>query len=100
MSVKLIMEWDIDQEKESDYYQFVVNDFIPKIQQLGMIDIQFWYTTYGECKQIQASGVMADEGQATTVLNSDEWDDLFVRLDEMVDNYEQKLIPATGGFQL
>ena len=100
MSVKLLMQWDIDNSKESDYYDFIVNDFIPRIQRLGLADIQFWYTTYGDCEQIQASGVMADREQASTILKSEDWDNLLTQLSDMVTNYQQKLIKATGGFQL
>ena len=100
MTVKLLMQWDIDDSKESDYYDFVVNEFIPRIQRLGMGDIEFWFTTFGECEQIHASGIMADQMQATLIMQSDEWDDLQTRLGDMVENYEQKLIKATGGFQI
>ncbi len=100
MRVKILMQWDIDDSKESDYYDFIVNEFIPRLQRLGLTDIQFWYTTFGKCEQIQASGVANDLEQANVILESDEWDDLNFQLVEMVENYSQKLIKATGGFQL
>lgn len=100
MSIKFIMHWDIDTQKESAYYDFIVNKFIPKIQHLGFVNIQFWYTTYGECEQIQASGIVRDQAQAQTILQSDEWSDLYQQLIDLVDNYSHKLISATKGFQL
>ena len=100
MSIKFIMQWDIDTDKESEYYDFIVNKYIPKIQQMGLGDIRFWYTTYGKCEQIQASGVVRDEAQAKKILQNKEWQALHQRLVELVDNYSQKLIPATKGFQI
>ena len=100
MRVKILMQWYIDNSKESDYYDFNVNEFIPRIQRLGLTDIQFWYTTFGKCEQIQASGTIRDREQAHTILASEEWEDLSLQLNDMVENYSQKLISATGGFQL
>lgn len=100
MAVKLLMHWDIDKDKESDYYNFIVHDFIPRIQRLGLRDIQFWYTTYGKCEQIQASGIVDDSSQAHLIMGSDDWRDLQERLGDMVTNYDQKLVAATNGFQL
>lgn len=100
MSVKLLMQWDIQSEKASEYSNFIAHEFIPRIQRLGLDDIQLWYTTYGNCEQIQASGMLEDKAQASLVLESDEWDDLLTRLNDLVTNYTQKMIAATKGFQL
>lgn len=100
MPVKLLLSWDINRNSEAEYYEFVVNEFIPRAKRLGIIDIQFWYTTYGECEQIQASGVAPSLEEMETILDSEEWDDLQTRLTDYVDEYERKVIPAVGGFQL
>ena len=34
MSVKLLMTWDIAPEREQDYFEFLVREFIPGIQRL------------------------------------------------------------------
>lgn len=100
MPVKVIMQWDIVEGKESEYYDFVVNEFIPRLQQLGLDDLQFWYTTYGEAEQIQASGTVPTIEQANTIINAEEWDDLTLQLTDLVGDFAQKVIPATNGFQL
>ncbi len=94
------MQWDISEGKESEYYDFVVNEFIPRLQQLGLNDLQFWYTTYGEAEQIQASGIVPTKEQANTIINSEEWEDLTLQLSDLVEDFDQKAIPATNGFQL
>jgi hypothetical protein len=100
MSVKLLMSWDISAGQENEYSEFVVNEFIPRIQRLGMGDIEFWYTRYGECKQIQASGISPSLEQMNNILTSREWRQLQQRLAEYVQGYEQKLIRASQGFQI
>lgn len=94
------MSWDIKAEREAEYSDFVANEFIPRINKLGLVEIQAWYTVYGSCEQILISGVTQTIDQMTYILSSDEWDRLRQRLDELVDQFNTKVIPATAGFQI
>lgn len=100
MATKLIMRWDIRSERESEYSDFVANEFIPRINKLGLVEIQAWYTVFGDCEQILISGVTQTNDQMTYILNSDEWDRLRQRLDDLVDDFNVKVVPANSGFQL
>lgn len=94
------MRWDIRPDREAEYSDFVANEFIPRINKLGLLEIQAWYTVYGACEQILISGVTQTVEQMSYILNSDEWDRLRERLDDLVDDFNTKVIPATAGFQL
>lgn len=100
MAVKLLMTWDIQAGQESEYSEFVVNEFIPRLNRLGLQDIEFWYTRYGGSKQIQASGVLPTAEQMQNIMRSREWQQLQQRLEEYVSEYSHKLVQATRGFQL
>ena len=100
MPTKLLMRWDIRPEREAEYSDFVANEFIPRINKMGVVEIQAWYTVYGECEQILVSGVTQTADQMRYVLESDEWDRLRSQLDELVDNFNVKVVAATAGFQL
>jgi hypothetical protein len=67
---------------------------------LGISDIQVWYTQYGDCEQKLASGIANTRERMQDALNSPTWEQLNDRLQEFVDNFSQKVIPATGGFQV
>ena len=97
--IKLLMTWDIKSGRETEYSEFVVNEFIPQMNRLGLGDIEFWYTRFGEGKQIQASGVLPTIEQMNAILKSREWSSLQERLDDYVANYSQKLVHASRGFQ-
>jgi len=99
-SVKLVMTWNIRPNSESEYSEFVVNEFIPRLNRLGLLDLEFWYTRYGECDQIQASGICASMEQMDNLFASEEWENLSAMLLEYVEDYQQKIIRATRGFQL
>lgn len=102
MPTKLLMRWDIRQEKESEYFEFLVHEFIPALNKMGVADIQVWYTAYanGECEQKLAEGVLESEEQVRDILDSEEWVMLADKLRNFVTNFSLKAIPASRGFQL
>jgi hypothetical protein len=100
MAAKLLMRWDVRPETESEYFEFLVHEFIPGLNKLGISDIQVWYTQYGDCEQKLASGIANTRERMQDALNSPTWEQLNDRLQEFVDNFSQKVIPATGGFQI
>jgi len=100
MPAKLLMRWDVRPETESEYFEFLVHEFIPGLNKLGISDIQVWYTQYGDCEQKLASGIANTKERMLDALNSQAWEQLNDKLQEFVDNFSQKVIPATGGFQI
>lgn len=99
MPVKILMTWNIQANRETEYSEFVVNEFIPRLNRLGLADLEFWYTRFGEQPQIQASGVAASIEQMNEILASEEWESLQDMLSGFVADYEFKLIKAARGFQ-
>lgn len=99
MSVKLLMTWDIAPEHEQEYFEFVIGEFIPGVQRMGLEPSEAWATIYGEYPQIQVAMLSPDLTNAQRVLSSGEWNHLREQLFGFVKNYSYKLIPAKGGFQ-
>lgn len=100
MTVKLMMTWDILAGREQDYFEFVVRDFIPGLQSLGMEPSDAWYTMYGNQPQIMAAAQMDTMDSIQRILDSSEWDELTVRLLDYVENFDYKIVQARSGFQL
>lgn len=99
MPVKLIMTWDINPEHEQEYFEFVVREFIPGVQRMGLELSDAWATVYGNQPQIMVGAVLPSAGKAEQILESKEWLSLFNQLQDFVVNYTQKLVVARGGFQ-
>jgi hypothetical protein len=103
MSVKLLMNWDIKPEREQDYFEFVVREWVPGTQRLGLQTTGAWYTVYSRTKdapQIMTEGIAPDLDAMRSILASEDWIALQDRLREYVHNYRQKIVHVTGGFQL
>jgi len=99
MSVKVLMTWDIAAERDQEYFEFVIGEFIPGVQRLGLQPAEAWATIYGSYPQIQVGLLASDVEQARNVLNSDEWNVLQDRLFSYVKNFSYKVVRARGGFQ-
>ena len=100
MAVKLLMTWDILPGKEQEYFEFVVRDFIPSVQRMGMEPSDAWFTMYGDQPQILAAIQMPDLMKLKQALISPEWKELSNRLLDYVENLEYKVIQARSGFQM
>ena len=93
------MTWDISPERDQEYFEFVIGEFVPGVQRLGFQPVEAWATIYGDYPQIQV-GLLADSAQgAHKVMNSPEWVQLYDQLLGYVNNFSYKVIPARGGFQ-
>ena len=100
MTVKLLMTWDILPNREQDYFEFVISDFIPEIKQLSIRPVDAWYTMYGNQPQIMISAKTLSQAALNVAMASKEWQRLLENLLKFVENFSYKVIPARTGFQL
>lgn len=100
MAVKLLMTWDILPGREQEYFEFVVRDWIPGIQRLGLEPSDAWYTMYGEQPQILAAAQTSTLTSLQRILDSQDWQSLTRQLLDYVEDFNYKIVPARSGFQL
>lgn len=100
MAVKLVMTWDILPGREQEYFEFVVREFLPGMQKLGLEPTDAWFTVFGDQPQIMAAATVGSLRALHRVLQSSEWGGLTSRLFDFVENFEHKTIVARPGFQM
>jgi hypothetical protein len=100
MAVKLLMTWDILPGREQEYFEFVVRDWIPGIQRLGLEPSDAWFTMYGDQPQIMASAQTNSINAMQKILDTSEWNDLTRQLLDYVEDFTYKIVPARSGFQM
>ena len=100
MTVKLLMTWDILPNKEQEYFEFVISEFIPEIKQLGIRPADLWYTLYGNQPQIMVAANTQSQAALNVAMSSKEWRRLLDNLLQLVENFSYKVIPSKTGFQL
>ena len=99
MPIKLIMSWDITPQREQEYFEFVVREFIPGIQDMGFELSDAWATIYGSQPQILVGALIPSFHEAKNIMKSKEWGSLNNKLQDFVHNYSFKIVEARGGFQ-
>jgi len=100
MKTKLLMQWDIRPGRDSQYLEFIVRDFVPAVARMGLQITDAWYTLHGDVPQILVAGVAPDETVLRKILVSQEWEALLKSLSEHVSNFEKKIVPDRGRFQI
>ena len=103
MSYKLIMNWNIKPGRDQDYFEFVVREWIPTTSRLGLQTVGAWYSIYTRNPtgpRIMAEALMDEMSDMRSVLESDDWRDIQVRLLYYVEHYSQKVVETDGTFQL
>lgn len=98
--VKLLMTWDIRPDQEEAYLAFITDQFPTVFREAGLQLTDAWHTVYGDWPQV----TIAFRGESLAGLRdfaaSALWRDARQRLLTYVLRYQQKIIPAKGGYQL
>lgn len=98
--VKLIMTWNIREGKETEYLEFLTRDFTKSLVSMGIQPTDAWYAVWGKGPQVLAGGTMNSLELMESALASDEWVELQTKLQELVVDFEYKVVEAKGGFQI
>ena len=100
MAVKLMMSWDILPGREEDYFEFHIRKFVPALEQLGLSLTEAWLTVYGEGPRLMAETIIPSMQRANSVLGSTDWQELGIQLEDFVENFEYKIVPARTRWQM
>jgi hypothetical protein len=98
--IKLLLTYDVLQERQQEYYQFVMGRYVPALQALGFQMSEAWHTAYGDSPDRLIGFVCRDKETLQKLLDSDLWPTLNDELEEFVTGFSFKILPYKGGFQL
>ena len=98
-SVKLLLSFDPLPGKREAYFQYVLGEFIPTLEHLGLQMCELWHTAYG-AYPLRLTGFLAhDRDKLVDILTSDDFKDMELRLQEFVGNYKRRIVPLKKRFQ-
>jgi hypothetical protein len=78
--VKLLLSFDIQGGRENAYRRFILEEFLPKAQELGLMPTDAWHTAYGKYPTRLIGFVADDLPTARAVLAKTEWKEMMQRL--------------------
>ena len=99
MEVKLLLAYNIKPNREAEYYRFVLGEFLPSLQNMDLVMVEGWHTAYGDYPMRLIALKAEDEMTLKRVLQSDEWKNGKEKLQKLVRDYEEMIVPARKVFQ-
>jgi hypothetical protein len=97
--VKLLLTFDPTPERREEYFRYVLGEFIPALEHLGLKMAEAWHTAYGEYPLRLTGFIAPDRDTMLEVLESKAFKDLEARLQEYVVNYRRRIVPVRRRFQ-
>jgi hypothetical protein len=101
--VKLIMNYDVKDELDQEYFEFIVREFVPTTTRMGLQTIGVWYTSYSKdetAPKIRLEALADSLEKMREILNGDEWKRLHDKLMSYVENYNRKVVRFNSGYQI
>lgn len=96
---RLLMRYDIKLDQYEPYYQFVMNEFVPALHNMGLYMIAVWHTAYGDYPLRQVEFVSDSLDTVREIFQSDRWEELEEQLKSYTLRYERKLVRYKDSFQ-
>jgi len=96
---KMIVSYDVVPPVQENYYQFVLGELVPALQEMGVYMTEAWHTAFGEYPLRMAAFVCEDLETLQDMLDSERWSDLETELQSYVRNYSRKVVEYRQGFQ-
>ncbi len=98
-AVKLLLTFDPIADRREEYFHFMLGEFVPALENLGLTMAEAWHTAYGEYPLRLTTFTAPDRAVLEEVLTSQDFRALEDRLLEFVINYERRVVPLRSRFQ-
>ncbi len=96
---RLILSYNIRPDQYEPYYQFIMNEFVPALHQMGLYMTAVWHTAYGQYPLRQVDFVTERLETLHQAFESDRWEILEGRLKDYTTNYGRKVVRYVDLFQ-
>lgn len=97
MAYKVMITYDMQEGREQDCQEYLVNKLAPGLAKLGLRVSDVWYTVWGNSPQITSGGEIDDLDKARNIFHSSDWEDLAAGMENMATNFQVKVVRSEGG---
>ena len=97
--VKLLITYDIGRGQQQAYRKFVIEEFLPAAQELGLTPTDVWHTAYGNYPARLLGFVADDLSVVRAARDSKSWQALMRKLEGQTINLKQRVVTFSGSFQ-
>lgn len=96
---KILLSYDVDPEHIQAYYQFVLGNYLPTVQKMGLQMTDAWSVMYGNAPGRLIGFVGQGKHTVLDLVESDSWLNLNEQLTEFVTDLDYKVVAYREGFQ-
>ena len=96
---KLLFHYDVRPEVYAVYQRYVLEEFVPGMQEMKLYMTGAWRTAYGRYPARQIEFVLEDLDTMRLALHDARWPTLEDRLKSYTTSYDRKLVLFRQGFQ-
>lgn len=96
---KLLLTYNILLQRQEAYLRFIVDEFIPTLQTLGLTNNGVWHTAYGDYPVRLLVFVSETPEAMQRALESETWNDMEKKLKTFVVDYGRRVVPNEPFFQ-
>lgn len=92
--MKVLISYDMQQGKEQECQDYLVNKLAPGLGRLGFRFSDVWYTIWGKSPQILGGGDVADLDEAQKIFQSNAWESMLEDLAPLTENFKLRVVPG------
>ncbi len=99
MEQKLLLAYDIKPNREAEYYRYVLGEFLPTLQGIGLMMIEGWHTAYGDYPMRLLVFRSDGDNDIRDIMQNQQWQEAKDKLLKLIRDYEERIVPARNTFQ-
>lgn len=99
MLVKLLIAYNVKPAREEEYLRFMMGEFLPAAQNMGLIMVDGWRTAWGDYPERLIGLVAESHKSLQEILSSERWREIEAELAQYVTDYQRQAVPHRSGFQ-
>ena len=95
----IVMKYDIQPNVQEAYYRYIMGEFIPGLQTMGIYMYKAWEIVYGDYPERQVEFI-TEINDIRAVVEGSQFTEMEERLKGFTDNYTRRVMRYSGTFQL
>lgn len=95
----MLLTYNIPPEGQENYMRYVLNEFIPTLQSIGLTNQGVWHTAWGDYPIRLLIFVAESAAAMTRAVESETFQQAEEKLKALVSEYSRRVVPFDSGFQ-
>ncbi len=95
----MLLTYNIVDERQEIYMRFMLNEFIPTLQSIGLTNVGVWHTAWGNYPIRLLVFVSENSSAMSRAVKSDVFNNMEEKLKSFVSDYTRRVVVFDPGFQ-